>query len=366
MAARAAAFADPEVIRLASESFVPLAENCSPLQTQQDAKGEFFRLVAEQGHYGGRTVPSATRQGQYAFTADGHLLSSINTRGAEQMRGMMTEALQHWQTLTGDAASAAGNQGHGTGEAGTSNGASATSSPNGANGAAPQPYQRDPRHPDLYPADGLVLKQTLRDLPRPTDHVIPQVRPEAINFDYAWFTKAEARQLVPATPRVGARSEVPWPIVRRLARFHLLDSVRGETPSWHDEQVVHAKLWTEVTAIDGARVHLRLEGAVLNQQEGTWAVRPFRQKWEGLTRGVDCALRGELVYDTAKERFERFDLLVIADRWGGTEHNNRQEDQLPAPLGIAFEIAGTAPADRTPPHSNLWEYFDIPAERRPH
>lgn len=43
------------MIELASTSFIPIAENCSPLQSQQDAKGAFFRLVAEQGHYAGRT-----------------------------------------------------------------------------------------------------------------------------------------------------------------------------------------------------------------------------------------------------------------------------------------------------------------------
>jgi hypothetical protein len=331
VAARAAAFADPEVIRLASEEFLPLAENCSPLQTQQDAKGEFFRLVAEQGHYAGRTVPSATRQGQYAFTPDGQLLASINTRDADKMLGMMQEALEKWRALQGQPSAAV--------EAGA--------------------YERDPRYPDLYPADGLVLKQTLRDLPRPADHPIPQVRPQAVNFDYAWFAKAEARQFLPSRLETGQRAELPRAIVRRLARFHLLDSVRGETPAWREKSVVAARLYTEVTAVEGTRVHLHLEGQVLNQEEGTWAVRPFRQKWEGLTRGYDCALHGELVYDTASERFEQFDLLAVGDRWGGTEHNNRQEDQLPAPMGTVFEIAGTTPADRTPPHANLWDYFEI-------
>ncbi|HET7771203.1 MAG TPA: hypothetical protein VFN74_20710, partial [Chloroflexota bacterium] len=166
MAARAAAFADPEVIKLASTEFLPLAENCSPLQTQQDAKGEFFRLVAEQGHYGGRTVPSATRQGQYAFTPDGHLLASVNTRDADKMLGMMRQALERWHELRAERSTARV-------EAGA--------------------YERDPRHPDFYPTGGLVLKQTLRDLPRPEGHPAPQKRPEAINFDYAWFTKDEAR-----------------------------------------------------------------------------------------------------------------------------------------------------------------------------
>ena len=332
MAARAAAFADPEVIKLASESFIPLAENCSPLQTQQDAKGEFFRLVAEQGHYGGRTVPSATRQGQYAFTADGQLLSSINTRDADRMRDMMAQALDRWTAL---------------------NQPTTPANP-------PEAYERDPRHPDLYPSDGLVLKQTLRDLPRPDGHPIPQSRPEAINFDYAWFTKDEAKLFLPDRLEVGAQRQLPHTIVRRLARFHLLDSVRGETPAWRDEHVVHAHLATEVTQIDGSRIHLHLTGAVLNQQQGTWAVRPFRQKWDNLTRGYDCALHGELTYDRSTERFTQFDLLTVGDRWGGTEHNNRQEDQLTSPMGIAFLLAGTTPADRTPPHANLWDYFELP------
>ncbi|MBI3970184.1 MAG: hypothetical protein HY332_02745 [Chloroflexi bacterium] len=343
MASRALAFADPEVIRLATEAFIPVAENCSPLQTQRDAKGEFFRLVAEQGHYGGRTVPSATRQGQYAFTAGGHLLASINTREADKMRAMMAQALERWRSLRrgSDASSVGGTD------------------------AVPAPYERDPRYPSFYPEDGLVLKQTMRDLPRPASHPIPQARPDAINFDYAWFTKAEMPLFLPSVPRRGERVDLPWPIVRRLARFHLLDSVRGETPPWREDHVRHARISVEVTAVEDTRVYLRLEGAVLNQQEGAWAIRPFRQKWDGLARGYDCRLLGDLVYDTKSQQFERFDLLAVGERWGGTEHNARQEDLLPAPMGIAFERAGNTPVDRTPPHANLWDYFDIPAERRP-
>jgi hypothetical protein len=340
VAARAAAFADPEVIKLASTEFLPLAENCSPLQTQQDAKGEFFRLVAEQGHYGGRTVPSATRQGQYAFTPDGHLLASINTRDADKMLGMMRQALDRWHAMRDDRRA-------------------------GRAAADARSYERDPRYPDFYPSDGLVLKQTLRDLPRPEGHPSPQRRPEAVNFDYAWFTRDEMRGLLPERLEVGARRDLPRPIVRRLARFHLLDSVRGETPPWRDEHVRSIHMSTSVTAVEGTRVHLCLDGRVLNRQEGTWAIRPFQEKLEGMTRGYDCRLRGELVYDIAAQRFERFDLVAAGDRWGGTEHNNRQEDLPSSPMGIFFQLAGSAPADRTPPHANLWDYFDVPADQRP-
>jgi hypothetical protein len=356
VASRALAFADPDVIRLAAEAFVPVAENCTPLQRQEDDKGRFFRLVAEQGHYGGRTVPSATRQGQYAFTADGRLLASVNAREAAPMRAMLTQALERWRAL----------------------GAAGPSGADAGTDAAPDgPYARDPRYPDRYPEGGLVLKQTLRDLPRPPDHPVPQARPDAVNFDYVWFTAAEARRILPPALRAGERAALPGPLVRRLARFHLLDSVRGETPAWGDAHVIRADIWSEVTAVESAapapapapghpereragRVHVRLEGAVLCQQAGAWAVRPFRRHWEGLTRGYDCRLMGEAVYDAVAGRFERFDLLALGDRWGGTEHNARQEDLQPAPLGIAFELAGDSPADRTPPHADLRAYFDLP------
>jgi hypothetical protein len=326
------------VIRLVSQQFLPLAENCSPLQTQQDAKGEFFRLVAEQGHYGGRTVPSATRQGQYAFTPDGTLLASINTRDADRMLGMLQQALERWRTLGGARSDAA---------------------------APAESYARDPRYPDFYPADGLVLKQTLRDLPRPQGHPSPQTRPEAINFDYAWFTANEVPDLLPEQPEVGSARTVPWRLVRRLARFHLLDSVRGETPPWRDEHVQAASMRTTVVAVDGALLRLRLDGAVMNSQRGTWAIRPFQEKLDGMVRGYHCRLRGELAYDTQAGRFAQFDVVAVGDRWGGTEHNNRQGDLHPSPMGIVFHVAGNAPADRTPPHANLWDYFDIAPERRP-
>ena len=43
------------------DQFIPVADNCSYTQNLSDASGEFFCLVAEQGHYGGRTLPTNTR-----------------------------------------------------------------------------------------------------------------------------------------------------------------------------------------------------------------------------------------------------------------------------------------------------------------
>ena len=41
---------------------------------------------------------------------------------------------------------------------------------------------------------------------------------------------------------------------------------------------------------------------------------------------------------------------AAGQRWGANQYNNREDDLGPQPLGIAFTLAGEAPADRTPPH----------------
>lgn len=332
MASRELAFSDPRVIRLISERFIPVAENCSPLQVQQDAKGEFFRKVAEQGHYAGRTVPSATRQGQYACTPDGTLLASINTREAEKLLGMLDQALQRWQAL---------------------------GSPTEP---IPESYAPDPRFPglSLYPHDGLVLRVYSRDLPRAVDTRPADWRVRAVNYDFAWFTRDEMLSLLPPRPHEGQRYAVPWPVVRRLARFHLLDNVRGETPAWKEDEVRAAAMMIEVVAVEPPLVHLRLDGTVLNVARGTWAVRPFYEKYPDMERGYHCRLYGCLTFDQAQQRFVRFDVLAVGDRWGGTEHNVRWDDLDPAPLGIAFELSGDVPQERIPPHANLWDYFGPP------
>ena len=131
MAGRAQAFSDDTVIALTGQHFIPVAENCSPLQRQKDAKGDFFRLVAEQGHYAGRTYPTGTRQGYYALTADGTVLAAANSRDPQRMTELLQTALRRWSLLTGDGAAE-------------------------PRGQTPAAYE--PANPDRYPADGLVLR----------------------------------------------------------------------------------------------------------------------------------------------------------------------------------------------------------------
>ncbi|MGN6810327.1 MAG: hypothetical protein ACTHMP_05595 [Thermomicrobiales bacterium] len=322
MAGRALAFSDPDVIRLLSEDFVAVAENSSSLERQQDEKGVFFRQIAAQGHYGGRTYPTTTRQGSCTFTADGRFLASVNTRDPAGMAGMVRTALTRWAEPEPD--------------------------PTAGGGQLAALPEVDPVDKD-YPADGLVLEAVARDLPREVDTRPDDWRKIAWNFDYVWLTRDEARALVPEARQPGSRREAPWLVVRRLARFHLRDFVRGEPFNWPEEAIRAGNLTAEIVATTGDTIALVLRGQVRLEHEARW-VRPEDGEERRYSSGYDCALYGEATWDDARQRFASFDLVASGPRWGANQYNNREDDLGPAPLGIAFGLAGDTPREHTPPH----------------
>jgi hypothetical protein len=325
VAGRESVFSDPVVIDLASNHFVSVAENCSPLQSQPDAKGEFFRLVAEQGHYAGRTFPTNTRQGYYTFTADGRLLTAANSRDPRAIESMLRTALARWEALT------------------------ATGFSSGAHSFDVAGYT--PARPDRYPADGLVLRLTARDLPREADARPDDWRKRAWNLDYAWFTKAEAQQLAPEPAAVGAERAWPAAVVRRIALFHLRDFVRGEPSAWPEEALREGSVTSTVTRVEGDLVHVRLDGRIHLEQTMRWR-RPNDGSSHTSDCGYDARLAGEAIWDRSKRRFKSFDLAAAGPRWGTNQYNNRGDDLGPAPMGIALTLAGSEPKDRTPPHQS--------------
>ena len=318
-----------------TEAFVPVADNCSYTQTQPDAKGEFFRLVAEQGHYGGRTKPTATRQGLYACTAEGELLTSINTREADGVLEMMQQALDKWHQRP--IFSTQRN--------------------------VPESYEPAPGYRWEYPDGGLILKVSVRDLPRESPVTeLPNAKGEANaqhNLDYAWFTKTEASAMVPPEIQAGQSYPAPEIFVQRIARFHLVDTVRGESPRLGAEDVKKAEMTLTVKSATADQVNLRIEGEVRNEAHPSFDVNPFSGQAVDKGRGVDLRLLGYLHYDRQQKEFDRFDMIAVGQRWGATTYNGRFDDLGPAPIGFAFELAPNSPIDRTPPQAIRSDYFGV-------
>jgi hypothetical protein len=207
-----------------------------------------------------------------------------------------------------------------------------------------------------FPRDGLVLSVVCRDLPRSPK---PSTSPsrDAYNQDYAWFRKGEARALLPEQLVRGAKAEVRRDLVERLARFHFVDLVRGHTAPFPQKSVERAELTAEVVDRRGSLVSLGYHGRTRTSEihDGVHVEGKWNAKGPGIpepqTRGVEARLEGQAVYDLEAERFVAFELLVLAERWGGNAYNGRldERDFGPAPMGIVLRLAGASAADRVAP-----------------
>ncbi len=305
--------------------FVTVADEVGRLQRGGDAECDLFNGFCEEGHYGGRAKPTNTRQGIYAIAPSGKFLASINTTDADRMAAMLQQAMQRWRELPAAERQLDAEQVRRLGES--------------------------KRFEDRYPQDGLVLAEYMRDLDVVGDDNDWLTR--AANEDQAWFRKEEAASMVPASHDVGAHVELPSRLVDRLVLLHLVDSVRGQAPSFPKEALVEASLRSEVTAVAEGRVHLRLSGKSKTAQKGKWRVEDRGDEVEH-GRGIDVQFEGRAVWHVATQRFEAFALLATGMRHGATQYNQRGNDAAPKAIGFAFVLA-TATHPRVAP-AFWWEY----------
>ena len=322
MATRRSVWSEPEVQELAAR-FVAVADEVSRLQRDKDADCRFFQGFCEQGHYGGKTKPSNTRQGIYAVTATGAFLASINTRNPAEVVRMLKQALVKFDALP-----------------------RATRS-----GDRPA---LDPtaiaRFEQKRPTDGLVLRVYSRDLPR--QKVTEGWRGGAWNIDHAWFKRDEVASCIPAAT-VDAQCDMPMPILSRLVRAHLVDNVRGQTYSHSVEHIQVARLTAHTARVEGDLQTLQLEGEVRIERRGAWPIRGYGPD-SPQQLGFGGKLFGAARYDRGRGVVTAFRLLAVGMRHGATEFNGRQDDLGPAPMGIAFELAPADAAGVAP--SMHWVY----------
>ncbi len=301
---------------------MPAADEVWSLQHRKDPEGELFQKIAEQGHYRGRTVPTDTRQGTYATAPSGVLLASINTNQPQFMADMLRKALVKWRELPEDQRWLAGE------------------TPADAPKGRPEAF---------YPADGLVLRETVRDLPR--DLAANDRWAKAWNKDFLWYRKGEARQFLPEKLAPGESVEVPKALVLRLATCNLLDTVRGQSSRWVPQDIGELSLKSRVVSVKGSVAEVRFDGLAKASREGRWPIAgdrdsalPAEQK-----RGYDLVLGGVATFDSAVGKFTKFSLVAAGSRWGATQYNGRRDDLGPAPIGYLFELASDSAHDKVPP-----------------
>lgn len=325
---RLSTFSNPKIIELINEHFIPVAENDWYQRRRQDAVGEFFRKVADQGPRKGKG--GSTRQGLYALTAGGTLLAYNNNRGPGKHEAMLAQALEKWRSLP-------------EGER----------SPGRVKVAALGKDQLDKKYARLMPEGTVVLKTSTRLLKASGDRFAAISEEENTHrwghlaaHNQVWLQAAEIDEL----RRLGGAAPVDLPIAvaYRLMRFHFLDNTRGEPNRWERDEISEYKL--TVRTPEGKPLRRIIEGHALLEH--------------GEERGFDARVLGYLDLSPEGAELDALKIVVLGDHWGsGTFTRGARPGRTP--MGIAFSLAAEDdPARRIPPQGSNWLEGYFEADRR--
>jgi len=291
---------------------VPAADEVWRLQRGADTDCLFFQKMVN----GGQPITDkGTRQGIWVGTAGGVLLSHINSLDADKVLATLEKGWSAWQEQPAE------------------------------NKCLPEGAGLQPRHrwEDSRPYGGLVLERVARDVALEGDPTGEALSPW--NLDYAWFTADEARAWLPANPRPGDVHPVPAVSALRLARFHLVDNVRGQTLPFAEAEVLQADLEVEVLRQDGARVLIEIRGATDVEGAEEWLLGENLWKPGQIhPHGLQTRVFGTALFDLEQNAFIEFELVALGRRWGRTVMNGRGRNQDPGLIGFHLTLATEKPA----------------------
>jgi hypothetical protein len=167
-----------------------------------------------------------------------------------------------------------------------------------------------------------------RDLPAQCDPLAPcEVK---WNQDHVWYSKEEARQWLSNDPQQGDVHQLPDELVARLARFHFVDNVKGQTSRFSRSGVKESRIATEVVKRTGPSVKLKISGLTTGVAGEGW--------WQS-QNGVVTRVLGHATFDLEQGAFVQFEMVALGRRWGYTRHNSRSRDSESGPLGYVFRMA---------------------------
>jgi len=287
---RASTFANPTIVKLLQNEFIPVAIDQAYQRRQKDNEGDFYRKIAKQGP---RDL-NATTQGFYIATARGNLLVYNNNRDPQKLRRLMAQSINQFQSWQ-----AAENQ-----------------------VAAIESGEPDKQFNPKPPTKGLVVRvraKVMRGYARSTNHW-KTVFQSSVSRDNLWITKKEHDALLSGS--------IPKKLQTRIARFHLVDNTRGEPDMWKPEEIRDIQFALTDGIIKGA--------AHMESEDGT--------------RGYITRLRGKV--ETSDKRVTKFILVAHGDYWGeGRYTGGAPKGKFP--LAVTFRLAdGSDTADAIPPQGS--------------
>ena len=303
-------FTNPDIIERLKSEFIPFAGNTNELQVSKWESPEktWFLSTAEKVHPG--ATKGVTAQGFYIVGADGQAYTfSMHGRQHDEFMRILDDGLAKFK-------------------------------------ASPSRKVK---------VDILPTKEWTTQAPKGTLAVrtITRVTPlpegcsdknTSIGRDHYWIFPSDVADIRKAK---GDSFAMPTDMARRIARFHLVDNVRGEPTRWryNDMRVLEIQM----QKVDATTY--RFEGLYkLTNNEG-------RAKSE---KGIAGRLRGEIQIDASANRATSFEAFAEGYAWG--DHDNTDgapEGKFPLKIGfrsVDDEIARTVP----PQQSYFWEEYIRP------
>lgn len=191
------------------------------------------------------------------------------------------------------------------------------------------------------PRDGLVLRMVSRGLST-TGLTEQDTRHSTFyKLDRVWLTREQARSLLPAELRAGAKTQVRGPAWNILVRLNLGTFIQPN-PAWNAEDVRSATLNSEITAVKDNIAEVRFTGDAELRSDNRHSRRTYTPK-----------LLGSANYDTRTQSFIKFELLAVGTHTVGDVGADTQtyaRGPKSTPLGVLFTINSTNHNDRVVPH----------------
>ncbi len=289
-----------------TQRFVCAADEVWRLQRGSEPDCLAFQSLSTGGK---RITDRGTRQGFWVFAPGAGVLSRVNTRNPERVLEALDAGLAAWDELTDEQRK------------------------------LPKDLDLSSGHrwEDNFPEGGLALERIGREL---GNKGLFGERSRLWNPDYAWFTEDELVAGFPDAMKNEDDLDLSS-IARRLARFHLIDNVRGQSLPFADSEIELAELTASVLG-GGDSATLLFRGRTRAVADDTWRLDQdsIWKPSKVIAHGMECEFTGLAVYDIHKRKFNTFDLIAVGRRWGHTVNNGRWRD--PAPGRVAFHF-GLAP-----------------------
>jgi hypothetical protein len=338
---RTVVWSDPTV-QTALGAFLPVAVEVSVAMSAEGNAGDWFRAVAKQGHFG-RTLLAPTQQGTYIVTPTGDLLASGNSLDPAGMLALFERAQRAWDARPETSRRRP-----------TAVAPPATSAFRGQQPALalevtmrrffPRTLSDQPASPERLRASGLprYLQRYAADKPETYWDV-------AENHDQAWFTASEARRLLPPRLAAGERAAVDPALMLRLARLHMLDTVRALSEPYPAACVERAELVASVVAVTGEVAAIEFEGSVRMFQDQLPELARTNERTAAMPRqpqrGYDAVLLGKATFHVKTSAFITLELIALGSKIGGSKLSAFASSTM----GVAFVLAPANRAGQTAP-----------------